>query len=59
VVQFAVIEWIWNKLPRVGSCFSPEGTTLNQPRVKRREKNERRATLGGEDYAAKTPKGWP
>jgi len=42
---------------RVCICSSPEGTTLNQPRVERREENERRATLGGKDYPTRTPKG--
>ena len=31
---------------RMPSCFSPEGTTLSQPRVERREPCERLATLG-------------
>ena len=33
------------------------GTSLCQPRVERREGNERRATLGKEDPNAKTPNG--
>jgi len=38
-------------------CFSPEGTTLNQPRVERREGNERRATLGAEGVGRQNPEG--
>jgi hypothetical protein len=34
--------------------FSPEGTTLSQPRVKRRERSERRRTLGWEDRISET-----
>jgi hypothetical protein len=38
-------------------CFSPEGTILNQPRVKLRERSERRVTLGCEDSLPSNPKG--
>ncbi len=38
-------------------CSSPEGTTLSEPRVERREGNERRATLGTEDNRGRNPKG--
>ena len=36
---------------------SPEGTTLSEPRVERRERNERRATLGAKDHLSRNPKG--
>jgi hypothetical protein len=38
-------------------CSSPEGTILNQPRVKPRERSERCATLGCEDDLPSNPKG--
>jgi hypothetical protein len=37
--------------------FSAEGTVLRQPRVERREGNERRATLGCEEFSKWNPKG--
>ena len=47
----------FNGIPRTCSCSSPEGTTLSQPRVKRRERSERRATLGCENHSPRNPKG--
>jgi len=44
-----------NRMLRACFCSSPEGTTLSQPRVERREENERRATLGGEDHPTSEP----
>ena len=44
-------EWV--------SHVCPEGTSLGQPRVKRRERSERRATLGRREiFRNKTPQGW-
>ena len=37
--------------------FSANGTFLCQPRVERREGNERRATLGGEGDGRRNPEG--
>jgi len=41
------------------TCFfpSPEGTTLCQPRVERRERSERRATLGQDCLHIQSPNG--
>ena len=45
-----------NRTARTRFCCSPEGTTLSQPRVERREGNERRATLGEECHPTSKPR---
>jgi len=44
---FEVVRWVCCRMQ--GLQPSPNGASLSQPSVERREKNERRATLGGED----------
>jgi len=63
VSRFSRLETNKGQQPWGGIAWqtqNPEGVARNQPRVQRRECNDRRATLGTEPRReTRTPKGWP